>query len=242
MSAMGGRKLKTDSEIIPPPHPLKKPSLLGLIQERVGPREIKRRFWHMAPGLLPFVGWAVFHGQRISASTNLKLVLGFVLILVPFVMAQFPLIGRKAETGFKYKVLGYATPVLLMFLLFPSHFEMGFVVLIILAFGDGSATLAGLFFGGPKVPWNSKKTVAGFIAFVLIGGTLSTFLFWHQSNPHTPLLLAATCTGVATLVGAFAESLPLKGNDNFRVGVSAALTILAARTWIWGWPTLFALE
>ena len=50
-----------------------------------------------------------------------------------------------------------------------DRLEMAAALWGVLAFGDGMASLVGQALGGPRLPWNPRKSWAGFVAFVLFG-------------------------------------------------------------------------
>lgn len=120
-------------------------------------------------------------------------------------------------------------------ILFPSHPEFSEVVIAILAFGDGSATVAGLLLQGPKLPWNAKKTWAGFLAFPLLSIPIATLYYacdsWHLVSWDTALLVVGTTVLVSDVV----ESLPTSINDNIRVGLTANAVIILLHLFVVGW-------
>lgn len=142
-------------------------------------------------------------------------------------------IERQQDRERVAAVLGYALSVLVMLLVFPQHAELGLTVLAVLAFGDGSATWGGLTFGGPKLPWNSKKTWSGLACFLAIGIPLAALIYWGETyfNPESleyrkvSFATALMCSGAAVSFGAIAESLPTRINDNIRVGIASALGV-----------------
>ena len=120
-------------------------------------------------------------------------------------------------------------------ILFAPRVEVAFLVLGVLAFGDGSATLGGMLFGQRRLPWNAKKTIVGTACFLLIGAPHGRLPLRHGdakplglrlSEPglaHHPVAfgVALAIAVVTTLAAAIAESLPSATNDNLRVGVTA---------------------
>ncbi len=100
---------------------------------------------------------------------------------------------------------------------------MGAVVVVVLAFGDGSAYFGGKKFGGPRLPWNSQKTWAGTLTFLAVAGPLAALAYRGEAGTATPWMAAALCGGGAALFAALAESLPTRLSDNLRVGVTAAV-------------------
>lgn len=193
---------------------------------RLSHAEMRRRIWHMFPGLLPIASWAYPHEDPLSPTFKwiaVTLIVGLGIT----VFLKFSSFVRKNETGRLGSVVGYAASVLLTLLLFPAHAELGMTVLVILAFGDGSATLAGLALGGPTLPWNPRKTWAGLLSFLAVGGPLAVLAYWAESQPHSTLVVALACGMTATIVAGIAESLPSRLNDNIRVGLAAAVTVVA---------------
>lgn len=189
------------------------------------PVEVRRRLLHMTPGILPFVLWVIPHqdpwGPILLTAVAL---LGGGIIIAAF--RRYRSFARRGERDWSAAVLGYALPVLGALLLLPGEAEIGLSVLGILALGDGAATLGGLRLGGRRLPWNPRKSWTGTFCFCLGGGALATLLFWGEAVPRVSLLTAALCVLPATLAAALVESLPLRTNDNLRVGVTALAIVL----------------
>ena len=194
--------------------------------------EWRRRFWHASPGLLPFLLWAVPHRDPISPTLRGIMVL-LIVCLAGHVFWRYQHIQRRQDRERASAVLGYALSVLVMLLIFPQHAELGLTVLAVLAFGDGSATWGGLTFGGPKLPWNPQKTWSGLASFLIIGTALASVIYWGETqfNPESleyqsiPFTTALACAGTAVSLAAIAESLPMRINDNIRVGIAAAVGV-----------------
>lgn len=210
---------------------------------RMQARELRRRIWHMAPGVLPLLLWPWSHRDPISP-TIFYICLALSIVLATAVFTQYRRIERSGEKNQRFwAVAGYAGSVLGMILLFPGHLELGVTVLAILAFGDGSATFGGLLFGGPKLPWNPGKSYSGLICFLLIGIPMASIVYWGEANnlealkqsvPVT-LPLSIVIAGSATIISGFVETLPSRINDNVRVGVTAALALIVAHGSLIGW-------
>ena len=203
------------------------------ILQRLGSVEIRRRLWHISPGFLPFILWAVPHADPLSPTLRVIIIL-FALLMGGRILLHFQMIRRKGEQqrDGDFSVLGYSLSVLLMLFLFPAHAEMGFAVLAILAFGDGFATLGGLLFRGPVLPWNQQKTWAGFLCFFIIGIPMTALIYWgetHNLEAQTvgvTFLMALQCVTPAVLLSAIAESVRSHINDNIRVGAVASLLMI----------------
>jgi dolichol kinase len=203
--------------------------------------ECRRRIWHASPGMLPFLLWAVPHRDPISPTLQ-----GIMILLVSglagHVFWRYQQIEREHDRERVTAVLGYAMSVLVTLLVFPQHAELGLTVLAVLAFGDGSATLGGLMLGGPKLPWNSRKTWSGLASFLLVGIPLASLIYWGETyfNPESleyqriPFSTAIWCAGVAVGFAAIAETLPTRINDNIRVGLAAALGVTTMHAMLLG--------
>lgn len=213
----------------------------GWFGGRIGGAELRRRVWHMSPGLLPFVLWAFPHRDPISPFLW-GIMVATVVGLSLNILLRYRLIAREGDRQRLAATAGYAVSVLVTLLLFPSHAELGLTVLAVLAFGDGSATFGGLLFGGPRLPWNAEKSWSGFVCFLVVGGVAAGVVYWGERyfNPETasppiPFGTALVCGAAAALAGAAAESIPSRINDNIRVGVASAVVITAMHGFLVGW-------
>jgi dolichol kinase len=176
---------------------------------------------------LPFIPhndvWGPVLVSLILVSTIVALVLALVL---------GPLLTRHGEENWMHAVLGYMLPVTAPLLLFSGRAELGLMTLQILALGDGSATLGGLTLGGRRLPWNRNKTFSGLLCFTLVGSLAATYSFWGEVRPGVPVGTAFLICGTAALCAGIVESLPIRSNDNLRVGTSALLVGMAMSAWI----------
>ena len=206
---------------------------------RLDARELRRRLWHMSPGLFPVLLWFVPHRDPISPT--LMVIVGIVAaVLAAKIYFQFMKIQRAGETNDGSAVLGYALSVLAAFLLFPAHAEIGLTVLAILAFGDGSATLVGLAFGGKSLPWNRRKSWAGVIGFLLIALPTAAVVYWRETHnleaigSGVTFAQACLCVSPAVVLAMLAESIDSKLNDNIRVGVVAVASLAMTHAMMFG--------
>ena len=204
------------------------------VAERLGPREIKRRLWHMTPGLLPFVFWALPHTDPLTPGWLLYIAMNCMTLAVAgcYWGRTF---SRPLERNCLCSSIGYSVLVMSAVLLFPGQLEIGMAVLAILAFGDGSATLGGLLLKGPTLPWNREKTWAGSTCFLLGGVPLATLYYWAEARPGVPWNVALLCAGTAAVMSAIAESVSSRMNDNIRVGVTALLMMVIMNHFLLGW-------
>lgn len=186
-------------------------------------KELKRRLWHMLPGLLPIASYIYPHKDPLSPTFQ-KIAAGLIVGIAALLLWRYKTIRRTGEQSELAAVFGYSVSVLATLLLFPKHAELGMLVLCVLAFGDGMATTIGLLLRGPRLPWNQDKSWAGTLAFVGFGGYLASLAYWAESQPRANWSIALTCGFTAAIVAAIAESLPSRVNDNVRVGIASAVT------------------
>lgn len=196
--------------------------------------ELRRRIWHMTPGLLAFVLPLIPHPDPLPPQ-GVREVAGLAVVLTVVVLATFRAIARPGERHWVLNIVSYPASVVVTLALFPAHPEFAAVVLVVLAFGDGSATVAGILFGSRPLPWNRQKTWAGTLTFCLLAGPLAVLAYWNEARPAVSLATAAACGLAAVLAGAAAESLPVRLTDNLRVGVAAATGVVLSHLVVLGW-------
>jgi len=193
------------------------------LADRIGIPEVRRRFLHMLPGLLPFALWLYPHEALWELPVRVWVV-GLSVLLVHFGLFDFRAMQRKGETG-DTSVISYAFCVIGTLAVAPTQPVFALLVLVVLAFGDGSATLGGMLLRGPKLPWNSDKSWSGLCCFVAAGGLMGTIVYWGELD--VPFANAAAISFSVTACAAVAESLPLQINDNYRVGIATVIACFA---------------
>jgi phytol kinase len=196
--------------------------VLRTIAEKIGVQELRRRLVHMTPVLLPFFLWGIPHRDP-WGPILINTVLAMSAVMIGLALWRFGIIARNHKEQGLGAIIGYAFPVLMIILLLPDRAELAVMTLAILALGDGSATLGGLWFGGPRLPWNNRKSFAGLLSFFVCGTLFATVIYWGEARPGVSWETALLITSISTLAAAFVESLPLPWNDNLRVGTTAAL-------------------
>lgn len=192
------------------------------VASQIGMQELRRRLVHMSPALLPFLLWVIPH-QDPWGPILINSFLVVTIALVGHTLYRFRSIARSHDEQGMAAVIGYAVPITLLALFFPDRGELAMMTLGIIGLGDGSATLGGLWFGGRRLPWNQKKSVAGLLCFCLIGTLFATIIYWGEARPGVSWQVALLCASLATVAAGFVESLPLRWNDNLRVGTTAAI-------------------
>ncbi len=218
--------------------------VIGIFRERLGAQETRRRLLHATPGLLPFALWVVPHDPP-SSVRFLSIIGGLIIVLAAVAYYQFGRVQRMTEGGRDVMgaVFGYATVVLVTMLACPRHVELAFAALAVLAFGDGSATLGGLLMRGRRLPWNSRKSMFGTLCFVLVATPMAALIYWGQAHdpyetaavPHVGFRLALFGALAAAGAAALVESLPIRANDNLRVGATAAVVLVTFQYLVVGW-------
>lgn len=99
---------------------------------------------------------------------------------------------------------------------------------VVFTAGDGLAGIAGRALGGPRLPWNHRKSWAGSAAFVLAAAA-ALFGFLRRYQPHVASRRAAGLAALTALAAATVETLPLPVDDNYSVPVVAGLMIEGLR-------------
>ena len=134
---------------------------------------------------------------------------------------------RVAEQtrGYSTGMLLYPLSVLVLIFLFPTRLDIVAAAWGILAAGDGMATIAGTYLGGPRIPWNRDKTVAGSVALWLCGSLAGAWLAWWCRPAVAPMpdpWFSLGAPVAAAAVAALAETLPIRLDDNVTVPMTAA--------------------
>ena len=208
-----------------PPWLLNLPGVSRVVQ-RIGLTEFRRRLFHMSPALLP-VGLPLIPHQDTWGPILMSLLLIMTVVSLLIAIVLGPILMRKNESTWMFAVLGYMLPVVGALLAFPGRAEWGLMTLQILALGDGSATLGGMMIGGPRLPWNRSKTLSGLACFTVAGSLAATYSFWGEARPGVAVGTAFLICFAAAVCAGIVESLPIRSNDNLRVGVTALLVGVA---------------
>ena len=121
----------------------------------------------------------------------------------------------------------YPLAVLVMVLSFPTRPEIVAAAWAILAAGDGFATLVGAHVRTAPLPWNRHKSIGGLIAFITFGSVAGVVLAQWTVDATTVVApwwpIAAPIA--AAVAAAFAETVPVKLNDNITVPAVALLVL-----------------
>jgi uncharacterized protein (TIGR00297 family) len=184
-----------------------------------------RKSLHIAFGLvafaLPWMSW------QLAAAIAAAAVLGNWLVL-------HRLVGRRVarnERGWDAGIVLYPLAVLVLIIVFHDALAFAAAGWVILAFGDGFATVIGRALPIAELPWNHRKSWGGLLAFTIAAslGVLAVVRIFHIAL-SAPLI-------AAVLACAILESLPLGIDDNIVVPLTAAIVLL-----VFGRPPLHGLD
>ena len=128
----------------------------------------------------------------------------------------------RHERGFDEGTILYPLAVLLLVVVFRDRLHYAAIAWVMLAFGDGVATLAGRHARIASLPWNRDKSWGGFIAcFVANAIAGIAIAYWMSYREPVVVLIAA-------LAAAIVESLALRVDDNVTVPFAAAVALVVA--------------
>lgn len=199
--------------------------------------EYTRKFVHIGTGLLTLLFPLVLdHFWQVAI-----LCISFlILLLLSLRFGWFPSINavkRKTAGSWLFAVI-----VIFAFLFYErvqlrpdAFFEPRYYFytpLLILAFCDPIAALAGSRWKDFKGIEGPQKTVAGSLAFALLAFGVTLFLGQFFRNPGTSLSVLIIGSTVTAVVTALAERVTDDGWDNFTVPAVAMLSVLAVEAFL----------
>jgi uncharacterized protein (TIGR00297 family) len=175
-----------------------------------------RKSLHIAFGLFAFtLRWLPWWGAAVVAALA---VLGNWLVLHRIVGTGV----ARAPRGYDAGIVLYPTMVLLLILVFRDALHYAAIAWVLLAFGDGVASLMGKNYAIAPLPWNRAKSWGGFLGFVVAGGLAGIAVSLWLGYQAIGVVL------IATLAAAIAESLPLGIDDNIVVPFAAGVALVVA--------------
>jgi len=199
--------------------------LIGIIFLLIIKSEINKKFGRQFART--FVGIFVI-AYSINNKTILLGLLSLVMLFLLFISERSLFFKKMVEekerkSGKLTGLILYLSMIILTTILFPLW--IAGCCLINLSFADGFATFVGKK-GRSKLMWNKKKTFEGSITFLFVS-FLGCFLVMSFLSPFTldRIILFSLIT---SLIASFAESLPIKIDDNITVPLvtGAALYLL----------------
>jgi len=184
-----------------------------------------RKSLHIAFGLVAFtLAWLPW---QLAAAVAGAAVIGNWLLL----HRMFGTRVARHERGYDTGIVIYPFAVLVLIVIFRNQLEFAAAGWVILAFGDGFATMAGRSMPIRPLPWNHRKSWGGFLAFAAAAfiGVFAVSRVFHTAL-SAPMM-------AAVVVCAVIESLHLGIDDNITVPLAAATVLL-----VFGRPPLLGLE
>jgi len=118
--------------------------------------------------------------------------------------------------GYDAGIVVYPAAICALILIFNWHVSLAAVGWVILAFGDGAATLVGRAMPLARLPWNRAKSWGGTIGFIVFGGAAAYAIARFFGSPNL------NAVAFAVVFSALIESLPLGLDDNFTVAAASA--------------------
>jgi uncharacterized protein (TIGR00297 family) len=181
---------------------------------KISSNEWRRKLLHAGMGLfalaLRYLSWPV--AALLAAAALL------------FNVAVMPRFGRRiyrdASKRHDPGIVAYPAVVLVVILLFRHNLEIAAAIWGMMAFGDPAASAAGKLLGGPKLPWNRKKTWGGSTAYAVFGPAAGSLLFGFVGR--VPFGHAFSAFAAFALLGAFLESIETGFDDNLTPGLGVA--------------------
>jgi uncharacterized protein (TIGR00297 family) len=135
------------------------------------------------------------------------------------------LVGKRVarhERGFDEGTILYPISVLVLVLVFRNQLHYAAIAWVMLAFGDGVATLAGKWMRIGPLPWNADKSWGGFLTCFLASAISGLAVAWWMDYRHPLVVL------IAAAAAAITESLALNVDDNLTVPFAAAAALVVA--------------
>jgi len=210
-------------------------SLFQILVTRLGEQELRRRLWHFFPGMIALALASAPHRETVRLWVMLTIVICGIIAPALAAIRYQRAYRRRVEENPAPSILGYVIPVSILCLIFRSHVEIPLAVTTIIAFGDGSATFAGLLARGARVPWNSDKSWAGMLAFMVFGSIATCAVYWMATNQPLEPTQMLLCVVPVVFCCSLLETVPLRVNDNITVGCVSSLLLIALHTLIIGW-------
>jgi len=186
--------------------------------------ELARKLYHVAAGGMAFLFRFLTWRQAIILAVSAVLVNVFV---VPYMGGRrWFWRTKERENGYSHGILLYTISVLVLVLVFRDALWMSASIWGVLAFGDGMSGIVGEAYGGPKLPWNERKSWAGSAAFVFFGGLAAVALMlWTAPASIMPVSRAFLMGIPLALACALVESVPSRFDDNVTIPLVGGLVL-----------------
>jgi len=186
-------------------------------------RHFTRKLMHIAVGPIFLLLWPLFSGEGSShlwaAAVPLAMTAKFALTGLGLLDSEAD-VDAMSRTGQREELL---RGPLLYGLVFVCSTALAFrtvasaASLMALCAGDGMADVIGRAVGTHKLPWSSRKSWAGslaFVCFAFAGSSLFSAIFYVWGWSPTPLSQMLAPLLLASAAAAAVESLPFADVDN----------------------------
>ncbi|NJE46931.1 phosphatidate cytidylyltransferase [Thermococcus sp. GR7] len=198
---------------------------------RISRRELIRKAWHISPGILgaPII---VFTPRWVTLLVVWGLAFLYTLqhlklrrswrFTVPVADLSYRQMAREDEADNYLGSFLFWVTMAMICSIFPKIAALS--ALWVSTFGDCFNAIIGQAVGGPKIPWNRRKTIIG--SATMFGVSLVMLVFAHRvlgMQYSLPFL------GLVAMIAVFLESLPIpSAYDEFTVPFATALLIWLA--------------
>jgi len=181
---------------------------------KISSAEWKRKAVHAGVGLFSlFLRWLTWPIAALCAAGALL----FNLFALPvFGRGIYRDATRRRDAG----IVAYPASVLAVVLLLRHALPVAAAIWAMMALGDPMASIAGRMLGGPRLPWNAKKTWSGSAAYAVFGAVAGALLLAFAGR--LPISLALSGFAGFALLGALLESLDTGLDDNVVPGLAVA--------------------
>ena len=195
--------------------------------------QLSRKIIHMGTGPIFVLCWLLFTNGAESR---------YLAALVPFaITVQFALVGlgvmkdpeavaAMSRSGDRREILRgplfYGIVFVILTLVYWKTSAIGITALMLLCGGDGLADIVGRRIRSPKLPWSTRKTLAGSLAVFAAGSIFTIFVLWiYHLAGALPGSLTADLLPILliAIAGTGVESLPIQDIDNLTVPAVAVL-------------------
>ena len=148
----------------------------------------------------------------------------------------------EKELGSAVGIVAYPFMVLMLLVVFRRQPEVIAAAWGLLAFGDGAAAIGGQLWGGPRLPWNRRKTWSGLVSFWWVGAAAVWGLVsWVTPDAdHGGYLMI--CAVVTSLAAAFLESSGQRLDDNIAVPAISAILFFSLQHSGADWSMLLSAD
>ena len=189
--------------------------------------QVSRKIVHIGTGPIFVLCWLLFpvepQAKYLAALVPFAITLQFVLVGLGVIKDQAT-IQSLTRSGKRQEILKgplyYGIVFVVITILFWYSTPIGIIAVMILSGGDGLADLVGKRIKSPRLPWSTKKSLAGSLAMLIGGWTFSILVIYIYTITgifSLPLIYYIFPITVISLVATIIESLPLNDLDNITI-------------------------